>query len=67
MVLLIMVDSPYDNIKNQPQKSIWDFTIPMTDPAGAASCLVCHGSHQEIPPVNVSIYTSTMDPSWDML
>ena len=33
--------------------------IPMTDKNGAAILMVLHGSHQEIPPNNVSIYTST--------
>ena len=27
------------------------FLLPMTDPAGAAILMVCHGSHQEIPPL----------------
>ena len=33
----------------------------MTDPNGAAICLVCHGSHQEIPPLCQHFSTSTMD------
>ena len=29
--------------------------------------MVLHGSHQYLYPSHVSIYTSTMDPSWDSI
>ena len=40
--------------------------IPMTDPNGAAIYMVLHGSHQYTP-VMVAFFSSTMDPSWDMI
>ena len=37
-------------------KSRCSMLYPMTDLAGAARKMVCHGSHQEIPPIYVSIF-----------
>ena len=38
------------------------FQYPMTDPNGAG--IYDNMDPINIPPMNVSIYTSTMDPSW---
>ena len=61
--LLACPQIPYGSRMGIDGEGTWGFSISH-DGSMVLLYMVCHGSHQYTP--NVTIYSSTMDPSWDL-